>query len=61
MALYRMYVLTDDDRIRVPPTIIDALDETAAVEEASQLLDGKVIEVWDQDRLIARVEPTKRP
>lgn len=43
MALYRMYVLTDDDRIRVPPTIIDALDETAAVEEASQLLDGKVL------------------
>ena len=61
MALYRMYVLTDHDRIRVPPTIIDALDETAAVEEATLLLDGKAIEVWDQDRLVARLEPTKRP
>jgi hypothetical protein len=48
VALYRMYVLTDDDRIRAPPTIIDAVDETAAVEEASQLLDGKAIEVWNQ-------------
>jgi hypothetical protein len=37
------------------------LNETAAVEEASQLLDGTAIEVWDQDRLVVRLEPTKRP
>jgi hypothetical protein len=47
-------------RIR-PPNIIDALNETAAVEEASKLLDRTAIEVWDQDRLVVRLEPTKRP
>jgi hypothetical protein len=54
---YRVYVLTKDDRVSLPPIIIDAFNETAAVEEASHLLDETAIEVWDQDRLIARPEP----
>jgi hypothetical protein len=58
MTLYRAYIMTLDDHVRGPPTIIDASNDRGAVEEATRLLDGTAIEVWDEDRLVAHLEPT---
>lgn len=35
-------------------------NDEAAVKEARQLLDGKVIEVWEQARCIVRLDPDHR-
>jgi hypothetical protein len=40
-----------------PPTVIDCPDDGAAIENAKELLDGRVIQVWDHDRLIVRLDP----
>ena len=34
-------------------------DDDAAVEQAVQLLNEQVIEVWDHSRLVSRLEPDK--
>jgi hypothetical protein len=54
---YRAYVLTDDGHIRTPATIITAPNKQEAVEEASYLLNGTVVEIWAEDRLVARLDP----
>jgi hypothetical protein len=59
--LYRAYILTNDNYVRAPPTIITAPNEREAVEEASHLLDGTAIEIWCGNRLVARLEPAARP
>ena len=57
MPTYRIYVLEKDDHIQRPPTVIDCPDDSAAIENAKELLDGRVIQVWDHDRLIVRLDP----
>ena len=47
MANYRFYVLDKDDHVRKPPQVFECRSDEAAVEKAVQLLNGRVIEVWD--------------
>jgi hypothetical protein len=56
MPLYRVYTITPDEHIHVPPTVIECRDDQAAIEEARQVLDGRVIEVWQMDRRVIRLE-----
>ena len=60
MANYRFYVLDKDDHVREPPQVFECPDDAEAVEQAVQLLNGQVIEVWDHSRLVVRLEPEKR-
>jgi hypothetical protein len=60
MANYRFYVLDKDDHVREPPKVFECPGDEAAVEQAVQLLNGQVIEVWDHSRLVVRLEPEKR-
>lgn len=60
MANYRFYVLDKDDHVREPPHVFECPDDEEAVEKASQLLNGRVIEVWDQSRRVVRLEPKRR-
>ena len=46
MANYRFYVLDKDDHVREPPQEFECPGDEAAVEQAIQLLNGQVIEVW---------------
>jgi hypothetical protein len=57
MANYRFYVLDKDDYVREPPRVFECPDDEAAVENAVQFLNGQVLEVWDHDRRVVRLEP----
>jgi hypothetical protein len=57
MPGYRIYVLDNTDHIREPPTIVECENDQLAIEKANQLLDGRVIEVWEQERQVARLAP----
>ena len=59
MANYRFYRLDKDDHVTEPPHIFEGPDDDAAVEQAVQLLNEQVIEVWDHSRLVSRLEPDK--
>ena len=58
MANYRFYVLDKDDHVREPPQVFECRSDEVAVEKAVQLLNGRVIEVWDHSRRVVRLEPT---
>jgi hypothetical protein len=57
MAAYRFYVLGSDGHIVQPPQVVECADDTAAIQQARQYLDGKAIEVWHSAKLITRLEP----
>jgi hypothetical protein len=57
MPAYRIYTLDDDGHIVGPPAVIDCPDDQAAIQEAKRTLDGKVIELWDGPRQIAKLAP----
>jgi hypothetical protein len=59
MPTYRIYTL-EGGHVREPPKIIECQNDDAAVNEAKQLLDGKLIEVWEQARFIIRLDPDHR-
>ena len=58
MPTYRFYVLAVDGHVREPPHIFECPDDEAAVEKAGQLANLRVIEVWDESRLVVRVGST---
>jgi hypothetical protein len=60
VANYRFYVLDKGDHVREPPHVFECPDDEAAVEKAAQLLNGRVIEVWDHSRRVVRLEPTDK-
>jgi len=60
MAYYRFYVLDKDDHVREPPQELECPGDEAAVEQAVQLLNGQVIEVWDCSRRVVRLEPADK-
>ena len=60
MANYRFYVLDKDDHVREPPQVFECRTDEVAVEKAVQLLNGRVIEVWDHSRRVVRLEPTAK-
>jgi hypothetical protein len=37
--------------------IVDCPDDTAAIEKARQRLDHRIIEVWQVDRCVIRMQP----
>lgn len=38
-------------------TPLEAVDDESAIEQARQLLNGHLIELWDRTRLIAKLAP----
>ena len=59
MPTYRIYTF-EGGHVRKPPKIIECQDDEAAVKEAKQFLDGKLIEVWEKERCIVRLDPAHR-
>ena len=58
MAVYRAYVVGDDGHI-IKSVDLDCIDDEVAKQEAQQLVERHVIELWDGTRRIARFEPPK--
>ena len=50
---YRAYELNAEDRI-VTFTIVTAVSEDEAIEQARSMAGGCTIELWDRGRMIAR-------
>lgn len=58
MAEYRAFTIGSDGHfVGFEPTVCD--DDTAAIERAKRLLDGRDIEVWCAARLITRLTAQK--
>jgi hypothetical protein len=54
---YRIFSITDDDHIAGPAQTIECEDDREAVEKARQFLDENILEIWEQARRVARLEP----
>jgi hypothetical protein len=52
MSEYRVYVIGDDGHF-LKVIQLDCADDEAATQSAKQLVDGKDIEVWQEERKIA--------
>jgi hypothetical protein len=59
VSAYRFYVLDESEHVSQPPQIVECAGDEDAIRQARQLLDGKVIEVWDEARRIVRLEPQR--
>jgi hypothetical protein len=59
MPMYRIYTV-EGGHVRKPPQVIECLNDEAAVKEAKQLLNGKLIGVWEKARCIVRLDPAHR-
>ena len=57
MATYRIYLLDTEGHVVVPARIVECADDQEAVSQARQFVDGKLIEVWRETKLIAKIEP----
>lgn len=55
-SYYRAYMIGDGGRVETA-TPLEALDDETAIEQARQLMDGHLIELWDRTRLIAKLAP----
>jgi hypothetical protein len=51
MVEYRAYIIGSDGQF-YRSVSLDCADDTAAVEQAKQLLDGHDIELWQLDRKV---------
>jgi hypothetical protein len=60
MPTYRIYTLTNNDRVAAPARPVNCADDAAAIQNARQWLDGHVIEVWDGGRLVGRLDPDEK-
>jgi hypothetical protein len=54
MRHYRVYFVSDDGHISAPAHVIECEDDQEAIGKATQLTDGKPVELWQGARLIAR-------
>ena len=60
MPTYRIYTFDEGGHVLEPPKVIECENDETAVKEAKQLLNGKLIEVWDKARRIIRLNPAHR-
>jgi hypothetical protein len=55
MPRYRLYTVGSDGEINGPPEVVQCADEQEAIGEALQAVNGKKAELWDGERLVARL------
>ncbi len=58
-SVYRLFRLGIDGRI-LGSEILDATDDHDALSRAQDKVEGFGVELWDRDRLIARLAPDVR-
>jgi hypothetical protein len=54
---YRLYAVNAEGRIDQPPQVIEASDDDKAVEKARALLNGRDVELWQDERLVMCLRP----
>jgi hypothetical protein len=59
MSYYRAYIIGQDGHFQ-KAVELNSTDDDAAIESAKQLVADYDVEVWQQDRLIARLQSEHR-
>ncbi len=54
MPTYRIYFIDRGAHISRPPKVFEATDDDDATKAARQFIDGKDIELWRGDYLVAK-------
>jgi hypothetical protein len=57
MPTYRLYALDNHEHIAGPPQIITCDTDEEAIQQAQVFVDGRALELWELERLVARLEP----
>jgi hypothetical protein len=60
MPAYRLYKLTDSNRIAGPPAMIECDSDAEVIAKAKAMLGGLDIEIWDGQRVVARLSAARR-
>jgi hypothetical protein len=55
MRAYRIYAVGDDGNFSNAPDFVRCADDKEAVDKAMQGINGRALEVWDHDRLVAQL------
>ena len=58
MPEYRFYKL-HNGHIKEPPAVVSCSDDVDAIRRALNLPEDVVVEVWDRDRFVTRIEPSR--
>jgi hypothetical protein len=53
---YRIYIFDSDDEVIWPPRLVDCPDDASALMHANDVTHGKRIEVWQELRLVFRLD-----
>jgi hypothetical protein len=57
VPLYRLYTVKSDGHITGVPEVVDSPDDEAALQQATQRLNGHAVEIWDTVRCVGWIEP----
>jgi hypothetical protein len=60
MPEYRLYTLLNGDKIAGPATRVECSSDEEAIIQAKKFINGLDIEVWQDARLIARLQSPRR-
>ena len=55
MPTYRIYSVTSDGHIVGPAAVVTCKNDQEAILRAQHLKNGHDLELWDQDRFIAKI------
>jgi hypothetical protein len=58
LVTYRIYVFDSDDKVIWPPRLVDCPDDASALLHTNDVTHGKRIEVWQELRLVFRLDVT---
>jgi hypothetical protein len=59
MPEYYLYTIKKDGHSAEPPKVVECQDDEAAVKKAKQLLDDRLIEIWEGARVVMRLDPNQ--
>ena len=59
MPEYYLYTIKKDGHSDGPPKVVECQDDEAAVKKAKQLLDDRLIEIWEGARVVMRLDPNQ--
>ena len=58
MPQYRIYTVKPGGHLLGPSNVVECPNDQDAVNEAKQLLDGHLIEIWQGARMVSGIDPT---
>jgi hypothetical protein len=54
---HRIYTLNANGQVVMPPTIVEAGNDEAAIERARELQNGRDVEIWCETRCVLDLAP----